>query len=332
MALVRAAIESGTPLFGVCRGLQEMNVALGGSLHQQLHTEPGLMDHREPEGETIEVQFATRHEVRLTPGSAIRAMGGWISVPVNSLHGQGIKRLGEGLVVEAVAPDGLVEGVRVANAQAFAYGVQWHPEWRHESNPFYAGSLEAFARACAEQGPALSAQDGLGHLGESGAAFGRRDVGRRMRELGFEAADVGHADAVGKVLEHQHVVGRIADIDPAVDLVVQVAAQQLAHYPARARQLVVVAEPAVDVDGAHRGVHALVPHEAHHLCHARRRQLRVFAVVYGDVGLAARAVARQRGARHFANDAPRDLLHAREIGGANLLVLLVELAQRARPA
>jgi putative glutamine amidotransferase len=150
MALVPAAIAAGTPLFGVCRGLQEMNVALGGSLHQQLHTEPGLMDHREPGGEAIEVQFATRHEVKLAPGSEFAQWARGTTVQVNSLHGQGIKRLGEGLVAEAVAPDGLVEGVRVANAQAFAFGVQWHPEWRHESNPFYARTLEAFARACTE--------------------------------------------------------------------------------------------------------------------------------------------------------------------------------------
>ena len=88
--------------------------------------------------------------IRLTLGSEFAKGARGTTVQVNSLHGQGIKRLGEGLVAEAVAPDGLVEGVRVANAQAFAFGVQWHPEWRHESNPFYARSLEAFARACAE--------------------------------------------------------------------------------------------------------------------------------------------------------------------------------------
>jgi putative glutamine amidotransferase len=150
MALVPAAIAAGTPIFGVCRGLQEMNVALGGSLHQQVHAQPGLMDHREPDGEAIEVQFAARHEVRLAPGSAFAEWAGGTAVQVNSLHGQGIKQLGEGLVAEAVAPDGLVEGVRVADAQDFAFGVQWHPEWRHEDNPFYARTLEAFARACAE--------------------------------------------------------------------------------------------------------------------------------------------------------------------------------------
>ena len=148
MALVPAALEAGTPLFGVCRGLQEMNVALGGSLHQQVHAEPGLMDHREPDDEDLAVQFATRHDVLLTPGSAFEQWAGGTRAKVNSLHGQGIKRLAKTLVAEALAPDGLVEGVRVQDARAFAYGVQWHPEWGHESNAFYQHSLDAFAQAC----------------------------------------------------------------------------------------------------------------------------------------------------------------------------------------
>ena len=151
MALVPAAIASATPLFGVCRGLQEINVALGGTLHQQLHSEPGLMDHREPDDPDLEVQFATRHEVRLTPGSAFAQWAGGTTAMVNSLHAQGIKRLGSRLVPEALAPDGLVEGVRVDGAAAFAYGVQWHPEWRHDSIPFYQRTLEAFAQACVER-------------------------------------------------------------------------------------------------------------------------------------------------------------------------------------
>ena len=149
MALVPAAIAAGTPLFGVCRGLQEINVALGGSLHQQVHAQAGMLDHREPAGD-LEAQFATRHQVLLAPGSAFAQWAGAHSAMVNSLHGQGINRLGHGLVAEAHAPDGLVEGVRVEHAPAFAFGVQWHPEWRHESNPFYARTLEAFAQACAE--------------------------------------------------------------------------------------------------------------------------------------------------------------------------------------
>lgn len=150
MALVPSAVAAGTPLLGVCRGLQEMNVALGGSLHQQLHAQPGLMDHREPEVEDLAAQFALRHEVRLAPDSAFALWAGGTTAQVNSLHAQGIRRLGEGLAAEAFAPDGLVEGVRVTHARAFAFGVQWHPEWRHETHPFYARMLEAFARACTE--------------------------------------------------------------------------------------------------------------------------------------------------------------------------------------
>jgi len=150
MALVPAAIAQGTPLLGVCRGLQEMNVALGGSLYQRVHTEHGLMDHREPATEDLAQQFAERHEVLLTPGSAFAQWAGGTRAQVNSLHGQGIKRLGEGLVAEAHAPDGLVEGVRVARASSFAFGVQWHPEWRHGQHPFYGSTMEAFAQACRE--------------------------------------------------------------------------------------------------------------------------------------------------------------------------------------
>lgn len=148
MALVRVAIAEGVPLFGVCRGLQEINVALGGTLHQRLHEQPGLMDHREPQHEDLAVQFAQRHEVVLEPDSAFAEWAGGTHVLVNSLHGQGIKELARGLVPEAHAPDGLVEGVRVKSARAFAYGVQWHPEWRHETNRFYDRTLKAFARAC----------------------------------------------------------------------------------------------------------------------------------------------------------------------------------------
>ena len=150
MALVPEAIRTGTPLFGVCRGLQEMNVALGGSLYQRVHTEQGLMDHREPETGDLEQQFAERHDVLLAPGSAFAQWAGGTRAHVNSLHGQGIRKLGQGLVAEAHAPDGLVEGVRVSHAPSFAFGVQWHPEWRHAQHPFYARTLEAFAQACRE--------------------------------------------------------------------------------------------------------------------------------------------------------------------------------------
>jgi putative glutamine amidotransferase len=148
MALVPAAIDSATPLFGVCRGLQEINVALGGSLYQQVHAEAGLMDHREPEVEDLEVQFAERHDVVLAPDSEFATWAGGPRARVNSLHGQGIRRLADRLVAEAHAEDGLVEGVRVEGAAAFAYGVQWHPEWHHERIAFYRRTLDAFADAC----------------------------------------------------------------------------------------------------------------------------------------------------------------------------------------
>ena len=150
MALVRTAIGEGVPLFGVCRGLQEMNVALGGSLYQRVHAESGLMDHREPDDEPLEVQFAERHDVILEPDSAFAEWAGGTRAQVNSLHGQGIKELGRNMVAEGRAPDGLVEAVRIRDARAFAYGVQWHPEWRHESNRFYDRTLKAFARACVD--------------------------------------------------------------------------------------------------------------------------------------------------------------------------------------
>jgi len=148
MRLVRESLARAVPLFGVCRGLQEMNVALGGSLYQSLHRYEGMLDHREPEDEDLAVQFAERHDVILEAGSAFAQWAGGTRAKVNSLHGQGIKRLGEGLVALAHAPDGLVEGVQVASAPAFAFGVQWHPEWRHAQHPFYQRTLEAFAGAC----------------------------------------------------------------------------------------------------------------------------------------------------------------------------------------
>jgi putative glutamine amidotransferase len=145
MALVPAAIAAGTPILGVCRGLQEMNVALGGTLHQQLHAEPGLMDHREPQVDDLAAQFAARHEVRLTPDSAFARWAGDTTAQVNSLHGQGIKRLGKGLVAEALAPDGLVEGVELPG-HPFGLAVQWHPEWLQE-HPEMRSLFRAFVAA-----------------------------------------------------------------------------------------------------------------------------------------------------------------------------------------
>jgi putative glutamine amidotransferase len=146
--LVKACIAQSVPLLGVCRGFQEINVALGGSLLQQIHEVPGMMDHREPKTEPHAVQYAPRHPVRLEAGSAFAQWAGAESTLVNSLHGQGVGRLAQGLRALAHAHDGLVEGFEVLGAKTFAYAVQWHPEWQTADNPFYAAMFTAFGAAC----------------------------------------------------------------------------------------------------------------------------------------------------------------------------------------
>lgn len=148
LALIHACIDQGVPLLGVCRGFQELNVALGGSLHQQLHEVPGLMDHREPADRSYEEQYAPRHRVQLAEGSALTEWAGATQALVNSLHGQGIDRLADGLQPLAHAEDGLVEAVQVRTARAFAYAVQWHPEWRFQEHPLYLNLFRAFGEAC----------------------------------------------------------------------------------------------------------------------------------------------------------------------------------------
>lgn len=146
LPLVSAALAAGVPMLAVCRGFQEVNVALGGTLHQKVHAVPGLMDHREDQQASLDVQYGPAHVVSLAPGGLLAAVGG-ARQQVNSLHGQGIRRLAEDLVVEATAPDGLVEAFRHAGA-TFLLGVQWHPEWKLTQNPFYAGIFRAFGDAC----------------------------------------------------------------------------------------------------------------------------------------------------------------------------------------
>lgn len=148
LELVRACVAHAVPLLGVCRGFQEINVALGGSLHQQVHDVPGMMDHREPPDALHAEQYAQRHEVRLQPGSTFAQWAGADTMQVNSLHGQGVGRLAQGLRALAHAPDGLVEAFEVQGARTFAYAVQWHPEWRTAENPFYQAIFTAFGDAC----------------------------------------------------------------------------------------------------------------------------------------------------------------------------------------
>ncbi len=148
LALVRACVEQAVPVLGLCRGFQEINVALGGSLHQQLHAVAGMMDHREPANVPLEVQYGPGHPVRFVAGSVFERWAGASQASVNSLHGQGIKRLAPGLSALGHAPDGLVEAFAIEGASAFAYAVQWHPEWRCQENHFYAAIFEAFGQAC----------------------------------------------------------------------------------------------------------------------------------------------------------------------------------------
>lgn len=151
LALVRACVAQEVPLLGVCRGFQEINVALGGSLHQRVHQIPGLADHREPAGQPVDVQFASGHEVSIVDGSVFAQWAGATHARVNSLHGQGIARLAPDLSAQVFAPDGLIEGFEISSAATFAYAVQWHPEWRFWETPFYAAILKAFGQACAQR-------------------------------------------------------------------------------------------------------------------------------------------------------------------------------------
>lgn len=149
LPLMRAAIEAGVPVLALCRGLQEMNVVFGGTLHQNVHEIAGLDDHRENKDDTLDVQYGPSHPVRLAPGGLLARLAGTrTEVSVNSLHAQGIERLGAGLVAEAFARDGLIEAVRAEHARAFALGVQWHPEWRHAADPLSSAIFRAFGEAC----------------------------------------------------------------------------------------------------------------------------------------------------------------------------------------
>lgn len=148
LPLVRACVEQGVPLLGICRGFQEINVALGGSLHQQVHHVDGMADHRENTELSFDEQYGLSHEVHMVPGTPFAQWAGGPTARVNSLHGQGVNRLADGLTAMAHAPDGLVEAFGVTGAQTFAYAVQWHPEWRTDQHPFYREILLAFGQAC----------------------------------------------------------------------------------------------------------------------------------------------------------------------------------------
>lgn len=148
MPLMQMAIARGMPIFAICRGFQEMNVVHGGSLLQKVHETPGMMDHREDSTAAIEVQYGPAHPVAFTEGGLIHRTSGLREWQVNSIHNQGVERLGEGLVAEATAPDGLVEAFSVKDAKAFTLAVQWHPEWKYADNPLSSSLFKAFGEAC----------------------------------------------------------------------------------------------------------------------------------------------------------------------------------------
>jgi len=148
LPLAAAAIETGAPVFGVCRGIQEINVALGGGLHPEVRELPGKMNHRMPPGETDpEIIFRKRHKVRLTPGGAFARLLGCEEIVTNSLHGQAITRPGPRVVVEGLAEDGVIEAISVSGAKSFALGVQWHAEYDAEHDPASRALFEAFGDA-----------------------------------------------------------------------------------------------------------------------------------------------------------------------------------------
>ena len=147
-AMIRAAIDLKLPILGVCRGFQELNVALGGSLHQQVQDMDGLMDHRENKADDLETQYGPAHLVCLVEGGYLQGCTQETGVMVNSLHAQGIKRLAPGLIIEAVAEDSLVEAYRLDDDAHFVLAVQWHPEWQVMENRFYQSVFKLFEQAC----------------------------------------------------------------------------------------------------------------------------------------------------------------------------------------
>jgi len=147
LSLIEMSVARGVPVLGVCRGFQEINVALGGTLHQAVHAQPGYDDHREKPALSLEAQYGPAHVVSFTPGGLLHACSGMEHARVNSLHGQGVERLAPRLAVEAVAPDGLIEAFRLDRTDAFLLGVQWHPEWAFRDNPLSVAIFRAFGTA-----------------------------------------------------------------------------------------------------------------------------------------------------------------------------------------
>jgi len=148
LALIPATLRAGMPLFAVCRGFQEMNVSLGGSLHQLIHEVPGFGMHKENPEDSLQDQWAPAHAVAFTRGGLLESITGVQRTSVNSLHSQAVDRLAQGLQVEAVADDGLVEAFTLKDTPGWNLSVQWHPEWEVTQHPVSLSVFRAFGDAC----------------------------------------------------------------------------------------------------------------------------------------------------------------------------------------
>lgn len=147
LPLIRAAIAAGVPILCICRGFQELNVALGGTLNTQIHNAPGKQDHRGPQNASYDEIYRPAHSVSFTPASSFARILGKTETMVNTVHWQGIDRVADRLAVEGQAPDGVIEAVRVKDAAGFALGAQWHPEYRCTENPDSMKLFQAFGQA-----------------------------------------------------------------------------------------------------------------------------------------------------------------------------------------
>jgi putative glutamine amidotransferase len=151
LPLIRMAVRDGVPLLAVCRGIQELNVALGGTLHQRLWEVPGRFDHRSDKSKPPIERYEPVHSVTLRKGGPLAKLARADEIVVNSLHAQAIDRLAPALQSEAQAEDGTIEAVSVRSARSFAIGVQWHAEWRATEDPLSRALFAAFGEACRER-------------------------------------------------------------------------------------------------------------------------------------------------------------------------------------
>lgn len=147
LPLIRAAVAAGVPILGLCRGIQEINVAFGGSLVQRIQEDPDKLDHRMRRDASFDLKYRKAHPIALAAGGLLESIAGPGPHLVNSLHGQGIERLGAGVRAEATAPDGIVEAISIPGAPGFALGVQWHPEWPRPCRGIDQAVFQAFAAA-----------------------------------------------------------------------------------------------------------------------------------------------------------------------------------------